>query len=254
MKNATFLERYLSQTLSTEEQVIEFPVSLEHTVWDGKNTRDAAITAVMKCISVVFDEPTTDDATLLLTVMSELTGQELSCEHLSHRMHMQPYIVLHMLGAVELAGIWRHLKCFNREDEIVNDKSKGYLVDVGLACQMFAISNPVAIVEHRSWGALFETFVVNRLAQQLPDDTHIFYWRTAHGSAEVDVVLQRGKVLYPIEIKSAVHVSVSNARKIEIFTRYYEADYQIAPGLVIYTGNRYYAMENGVFAVPAAMI
>ncbi len=249
-----FLVKYFNRAMPLSEKEVISPVSLAHVVWDGGDHAMTALALATQCIEKVLGPEPSIDAELLLTVMTELTAQELGCQHLAHRLRLHPRKILQLLGAAELAGIWHHLKCFGREDILINDRSKGYMADVSLACQMFKIADTSSISLHRSWGAIFETFIVDLLIKKLPSDANIFYWRTVDGSAEVDIVLQRGKVLYPIEVKSAVHVSESNARKIDIFGRYYEADYEIAPGLVVYAGERYYAFSGGVIAVPWALL
>lgn len=253
MKN--FLQDYLDRNLPSSEQLVTPLASLSHVMWDGGDRMTDGLVKAGRCVRRVFGAADDEvDPALLLSVMTELTAQELGCQHLAHRMRLQPRLILELLGAAELEGIWHHLKCFGRADALINDRSKGYMADVALACQVFKMSSPSLMNQHRSWGALFETFIVDLLIKHLPSDVSIFYWRTVDGSAEVDIVLQRGRVLYPIEVKSAVHVSESNARKIEIFGRYYEGDYEIAPGLVVYAGQRYYNLNDGVIAAPWALI
>jgi len=250
-----FLQNYLNREFSLGEQLLSPSTSLAHAMWDGSDHLATGMAKASQCIRKVVSQSGEDvQAELLLSVMTELTGQELGCQHLAHRMRLQPRVILELLGAAEMAGLWHHLKCFGRPDDLVNKRSKGYIADVSLACQIFNIAEPAMMNQHRSWGALFETFIVNLLIKQLPSEVAIFYWRTADGGAEVDIVLQRGRTLYPIEVKGAVHVSESNARKIAIFGRYYEGDYEIAPGLVVYAGQRYYSFNDGVIAVPWSLL
>ncbi len=250
----SLLRDYLDNALSLEERVFSPVQSLSHAVWDGSSRIKMAqqvLTAAFEKYDLVV---TVEQRDQLLLMMAELTGQELSCSHLLHRMGVPPRQVLKMLGVAELVGLWRHISCFDRQDSEVGDKSKGYLVDVGLAAELLGVKAPSELELHRSWGALFEAFVVNRLYSQLPEDTKLFYWRTTHGAAEVDVVLVRDGYLYPVEIKSAVHASLSNAKKIVVFSQFYQQNYHIAPGLIVYAGSRYYQLSELVFAVPWAFL
>jgi predicted AAA+ superfamily ATPase len=228
--------------------------SLAHAVWDGVLRKEEAIArlyAELGLRGIVIDRAIVER---LIAVMAELTGQSLSCSHLSHRMGLPPKEVLKMLGVAQLTGMWRHLDSFDRIDTAIEDKSKGYLYDLGLAAQMLGVQSPAELNQHRSWGALFETFIVNRLLRTVPPDCKLFYWRTADGMAEVDVILQRGLVLYPIEIKSTIHASLSNAKKIAIFNDLYADMYTVAPGLIVYAGNRIYPLSSAVFAVSWAAL
>jgi uncharacterized protein len=81
---------------------------------------------------------------------------------------------------------------------------KLYFLDVGLAAWLLGIHTPEQILFHAQRGALFETFVVTeflkaRFNQGLPSD--LFYWRDSKG-LEIDLILEDGEKLHPIEIKS----------------------------------------------------
>jgi len=228
--------------------------SLAHAVWDGvlrKKEVTTQLYAALVSRGIVVDHEILER---LVAVMAELTGQSLSCSHLSHRMGLPPKEVLKMLGVAELAGMWRHITSFDRSDTEVEDKSKGYLYDAGFAAELLGVASPAELDQHRSWGALFETFVVNRLFRVMPADCKLFYWRTANGMAEVDVILQRGSVLYPIEIKSTIHASLSNAKKIAVFNDLYAGSYIVAPGLIVYAGSSIYHLGANVFAVSWAAL
>lgn len=81
---------------------------------------------------------------------------------------------------------------------------KLYFYDVGLVCWLLGIHTPEQIETHPLRGSLFETAIVaelmkSRLNQgERPD---LFFWRDSNGN-EVDVVIEQGTRLIPIEIKS----------------------------------------------------
>jgi len=81
---------------------------------------------------------------------------------------------------------------------------KLYFVDTGLACWLLSIQNAQQLNTHAQRGALFESFVLSELLkarcnQGLAGD--LYFWRDRAGN-EVDVVIQRGDHLQPLEIKS----------------------------------------------------
>jgi len=253
--SGSFLAAYLEDPTPPVRQVIEPPFSVQHAVWLGIDERVAVMKRAQQAITPLVAEGRAQElAPELITVMAELTGQELSCQHLAHRLHLPPYLILRLMAALELEGIWYHMQAFDRVAELVDDRSKGYMRDASVACSLLGVTSPEEITVHRSWGALFETFIVSKIKQQVPEGARVFFWRTRHGSAEVDVIIQYKHRLYPVEIKSAQHVSVSNARKIEIFTRFYEGDFVIAPGLIVYSGDLLYSLDNGCIAVPWSLV
>lgn len=81
---------------------------------------------------------------------------------------------------------------------------KIYFFDTGLLCWMLGIETSDQLITHPLRGAIFETFVVGELVKaqlnrgQRPS---LYFWRDSNGN-EVDVILDRGVRLQPIEIKS----------------------------------------------------
>ena len=85
---------------------------------------------------------------------------------------------------------------------------KVYLLDVGLLGSMANI--PVA--ELSQGNALLNefggAFVENYVAEQLTSrgGTNLYYWKNETGIAEVDFVCEKGKTVYPLEVKSGINV------------------------------------------------
>lgn len=81
---------------------------------------------------------------------------------------------------------------------------KLYFCDPGLAVYLLAIRDAAQLNAHAQRGALFETFIVGELLkarynQGLPAE--LYFWRDRSGH-EIDLLVQRGDGLQPIEIKS----------------------------------------------------
>lgn len=81
---------------------------------------------------------------------------------------------------------------------------KLYFVDTGLAAFLLGIRDPEHLSIHSARGALFENFVISELLkrrynQGLP--SNLYFWRNNTGE-EVDVVIEQGEKLMPVEIKS----------------------------------------------------
>lgn len=81
---------------------------------------------------------------------------------------------------------------------------KLYFYDCGLASWLLGIQSHEQLGTHPMRGALFETWVTSeaykfRLNQGLPG--HYYFWRDRSGH-EIDLLVERGQKLQPIEIKS----------------------------------------------------
>jgi hypothetical protein len=120
-------------------------------------------------------------------------------------------------------------------------RPKLYFVDSGLACRLLSISDVNQLTTHPLWGALVETWCVGevrkaRLHRALPPQ--LWFWRSSDGH-EVDLVLELGARLLPIEIKATISADPSHARRIAGLRRLAGPDSatDVAPGLVIYGGH-----------------
>lgn len=81
---------------------------------------------------------------------------------------------------------------------------KLYFLDTGLLCWLLGIREVAQLAEHPLRGAIFETFVVAELVKTLANRGErptLYFWRDSNGN-EIDVIVEVGSRLMPIEIKS----------------------------------------------------
>jgi hypothetical protein len=95
-----------------------------------------------------------------------------------------------------------HYQNFNKR---LVKSPKLYFIDTGLLCYLLRIRNPEDLFLHASRGAIFENYVV---AELLKDRLHaglepdLYFWRDSAGH-ELDIIIDLGSRLIPIEIKSS---------------------------------------------------
>lgn len=81
---------------------------------------------------------------------------------------------------------------------------KLYFYDTGLTAWLLGIRTKEQMITHPLRGNLFETFIVSELIKSRlnkGDKPTFFFWRDSNGN-EVDVIVEQGTKLMPIEIKS----------------------------------------------------
>ena len=94
---------------------------------------------------------------------------------------------------------------------------KLYFIDTGLLCYLLRIRSADELVTHAMRGAIFETFVVVELLKAFLNrgaEPDIHFWRDV-GGHEVDIILDQGRALIPIEAKSGETVSGDFLKGIE---------------------------------------
>ncbi len=81
---------------------------------------------------------------------------------------------------------------------------KLYFYDTGLVCALLGLQNSEQLVLHPLRGALFETWAVSELLKNRFNAgllSNLYFWRDSQGH-EVDVLMDQGDQLIPIEIKA----------------------------------------------------
>lgn len=107
-----------------------------------------------------------------------------------------------------------HHKNFNKR--VVKQK-KLYFVDVGLAAHLLGIESPKQVDTHYLKGNLFENLIISEFFKERYNKgkpSNLFFWRDHIGN-EVDLLIEQGNTLTPIEIKSSqtLHSSLMGGLK-----------------------------------------
>jgi predicted AAA+ superfamily ATPase len=98
---------------------------------------------------------------------------------------------------------------------------KLYFYDTGLACRLLKIRNPSELEFHPSKGQIFETFVVSEYLKHFNNQGYeapLYFYRE-NGGTEIDLLIQTGAILTPVEIKSAQNYHPSFLDQIRAFRR-----------------------------------
>jgi predicted AAA+ superfamily ATPase len=125
---------------------------------------------------------------------------------------------------------------------------KLYFYDVGLVSWLLGIKTAEQMLVHPLRGSIFETFVISELIKSRlnrGERPSLYFWRDSNGN-EVDVIVEQGTSLQPIEIKSGKTVVRESFAGLDKW-RALAGDSAIEPTL-IYGGNEEYS-HNGVKVV-----
>jgi uncharacterized protein len=119
----------------------------------------------------------------------------------------------------------------------VTKSSKLFFMDTGLAAYLLGISDEQQFARDQLRGGLYENFIILEFLKgyanrgQLP---HLYFYRDSHGN-EVDLILKKGRKLFPIEIKSAMIFSESLMKGIDRFKEVVKSE-SCEGGAVLYNG------------------
>ncbi|MGA2090791.1 MAG: ATP-binding protein [Endomicrobiales bacterium] len=125
---------------------------------------------------------------------------------------------------------------------------KAYYLDTGLAAFLCGIYDDTVSHETREWGALLETLVLQHLityGESMVPRPDVHYWRTVTG-AEIDFIIEQGKHLLAVEVKSSENVSISDARHVLAFLD----EFPHAYGVILYGGSAARRLHDRLTAIP----
>lgn len=188
-------------------------------------------------------------------ILAALTSQEINFTQLGREIGISHVTASKWIDLLKYSYQWKEIAPYSGNTiKRISKKAKGHISDTGLACYLHKLSTPNALSNNPIFGSLFETFCVNMIYGLLGEHMQpsFYHWRSS-GGAEVDLILEMNGMLYPIEIKSRSYLNKSDTRGIQAFRETY-TNKKIAPGLIIYTGDKYYPLERDTYAIPWNML
>ena len=126
---------------------------------------------------------------------------------------------------------------------------KLYFLDTGLLCYLLNVRAPEELLYRAERGAVFETFVVAELTKNFlnrGEQPSIFFWRDVSGR-EIDVILENGQDVIPLEIKSGQTLAPDFFRNLQSWKKL--AQSHDGPAALIYGGDQA-SKRSGVVVYP----
>ncbi len=114
---------------------------------------------------------------------------------------------------------------------------KLYFYDTGLACRLLQIRSTNDLSLHPLRGQLFETFIVAEVAKYFHNRgirPPLSYYRDSNGM-EIDLLIDQGSKLIPLEIKAASQINSSFYSSI---SRFKALNLRTSTGRLVYAGDR----------------
>ncbi len=134
-----------------------------------------------------------------------------------------------------------HHKNFNKR---LIKSPKLYFYDAGLATRLLGIENAEQLKTHSMRGALFETWAISELLKYRFNQgkrSNLYFWRDKTGN-EIDVLIDQGEKLFPIEIKSGETVTKDYFKNLERYMDF--AGDEATHSALIYAGTKEQKRQN----------
>lgn len=181
----------------------------------------------------------------LIYLCAGRVGQQLNFASLANEVGVNSTTVQNWLDALQKNYVIYFLKpYFNRFNKRVIKAPKLYFTDTGLASWLLSIQTPSEIDKVSLYkGALFENFIINEMLKYRYNrglKNNLYYFRDSN-SNEVDVIIDNGKELVAVEIKSAKTLANDFFKGLD----YWKNLTGQKKGFLIYAGNDEFKYSNG---------
>ena len=156
------------------------------------------------------------------------------------------------LSVLRASGVVRLLRPFwSNATKRLTKTPKLYFTDTGLACHLLGWSSPETLRRGAMAGHVFETFVVGEIIKSYlnagGDARNVHFYRDAR-QREIDLIIQEGRVLHPVEIKTSATVTREAAAGFSVLNDV--GDYDVGAGAIICQAREPYPVTATVKAVP----
>lgn len=134
-----------------------------------------------------------------------------------------------------------HYKNFNKT---IVKRPKLYFYDTALVCSLLRITRIEHLQTHPLRGAIFEGMVISELVKQRTNaglSVNLFYWRDKTGH-EIDVIVDEGERLIPIEIKSGQTIQAEFFKNLTYWTNLSGQP----ESFILYAGTQTQKRSNGI--------
>ncbi|HOE54716.1 MAG TPA: ATP-binding protein [Candidatus Cloacimonas acidaminovorans] len=185
-----------------------------------------------------------DDFTRFLSLCAGRTGSLLNKESLANEIGVDSKTIGNWLSVLQTSYIIYLLKPWQKNISKRLIKSpKLYFYDTGLACNLLQIRNETDLANHPLRGNLFETFILSEVLKFFHNrciQPPLSFYRESNGT-EIDLLIEKGNLIYPLEIKSASVINNSFYRNILKLSK---SNLPLGKARIVYGGNQ--TWENDI--------
>jgi len=137
---------------------------------------------------------------------ASLTGQMLNLSTIAEICGKDVKTVRAWLSVLESSGLVYLLEPYhNNFSKRLVKTPKLYFLDTGLACWLLGWNTPEQLINGAMWGHIFESFVFAEVLKSYYNDgivkPPLYYYRDMDKN-EIDILIEDGEMLYPLEIKT----------------------------------------------------
>ena len=185
-----------------------------------------------------------------------LTGEILNLSTLARMCGKDVKTASAWLSALESSGMVYLLEpYYNNFGKRLIKKPKLYFLDTGFACWLLGWNTPEQLVNGAMWGHIFESFVFAEILKSYYNDGIVkppLYYYLDTDKNEIDMLIENGDYLHPIEIKTTSDPQKSMIKAFRLAEKI--AAKKIGTGAVVCLAKECLPLTDDVWITPVQMI
>ncbi len=176
-------------------------------------------------------------------------GQELNLTSIGVECGVDSKTANSWIGILESSFVIYLLKSHHQNfNKTIVKRPKIYFYDTSIVCYLLGIQNENQLSTHPLRGAIFEGMVITELVKSrlhAGKSMNLYYWRDKTGR-EIDIIIDNGPELIPVEIKSGATISSDYFKNIKYWRNLSKSE----KAIVIYNGETKQSRSDGTEVVP----
>ncbi|MFC1781771.1 ATP-binding protein [Planctomycetota bacterium] len=182
------------------------------------------------------------------------TGQILNLQSLGNDCGIDSKTAKRWLSILETSFIIKRLRPYYKNfNKRLIKSPKLYFLDSGLLCYLLGINKPDELMVHSARGAIFESWVIAELYKSYyhaGKQPAMYYFRDSNDN-EIDLILDHGSKVLPIEIKSSQTINTYFFKGLEYWRKL--TGLADSPAVLIYGGENP-TIYKGIKVLPWHML
>jgi predicted AAA+ superfamily ATPase len=199
-----------------------------------------------------------DEASFIRFVraVAALSGEMLNYRTLAEVCGKDEKTCKSWLSVLESSGLVYLLEpYFNNTLKRMVKTPKLYFIDTGFVCWLSGWNTPEQLVKGARWGHVFETFVIGEILKSFYNDgivnPPLSYYRDGDKN-EIDLLIEDGGALHPVEIKATSDPSKSMAKAFRLLSEL--PDKRLGEGAVVCMARDLLPLTDDVWIAPVGCL
>lgn len=191
-----------------------------------------------------------------LTCLAARSGELLVYQELANEVGIDIKTAQNWVSVIAASGLVRIIHTY--QNNIIKRAIKTpklFFMDTGLLCYLTGWSNPDVLKNGAMSGSIFETFVVSEILKSYSNSgsgTDSIYYYRDKDKKEIDLLIENGNTIHPVEIKKSGSVSKDWIKNFSVLEKI--PGKQVGRGAVICLAENRLPINDSVDALPIEYI